>query len=1010
MDQKQFIRNYKALTKGTIDFFLGAGASISSGIPTGGDLVWYFKREIYCTENGISQDRFKDLKSESNRLILQNYFDLQADTPERGNPKEYSFYFEKCYDSWFARKSFIDSLVERRNPAIGYLCLANLIINSRISNLWTTNFDQLLETSISHLDPSFPFNLCSSANAKSFDNLNTQYHCIYKLHGDYRYDKLQNTNEELKELEEAIHSKFYTKLCQKGLLVIGYSGSDESIMSFFEKHVSDETFLEKGLYWTTLKGCQVSKRVAELINNLNKNGKPSSIIEIDNFDEFLLNIYNAIGESQEIIDKNISSLHNNTKLQFGITPKKEFIKLNGFKSKAYPQCNVFDTDIKNWKSLRECKSFFPVALFKGKVYSFATEDQIKAVFKKHVISDIITVDVPEYILLRNESIYTGMLYELIGNALRNKGLKQYRKTKFYDKNTAAEENGVLVYEAIEIGLYYLDSAFYLNLIPTFHFTKKNGDPLEKLDYQKRVNYKANIYNKPYDEMLKKWQVKLISNGKMLFTYNDYSIEFSIPASSCGGINQNPNWVKFDAYHLGEPALSFSTQSTNNAINQLKGLVQYGPIDISFSTKPINRSQIKLCVLSPDNCVEKILSHLNNLNCKIQNNGKDTFLPNYEGFNEIYRRPILVPTKDQKNLCVTYPYSTAYNYTRGQFVDFLKRGIDRFALNRADYDILVIYIPKSFTKFRNATVISQDFDLHDALKLYATDKGVTIQFIEERSLDSNDQCKVLWGLSTALYAKASMGILWQPQEIQQNTAYIGISYAISKEKGICIGCSQLFDATGTGMRMLLRKIASPVFAGHRNPYMGKDEARSMMIALRDEYYRCNPTAKLERIVIHKTTPFMKDEIIGITQAFEGISDIELIQIQDYNYWRGIRYGIDYKIGADAYPMERGTVISLNDNSILLWTHGSLKHSELGKGNYYKNSRGIPSPLLIKRYHGNSSGETIVKEILMLTKMNWNSGDSLYKVLPVTLDFAKVLSRMSKQDEAIFNKAYDFRYFM
>ena len=54
--------------------------------------------------------------------------------------------------------------------------------------------------------------------------------------------------------------------------------------------------------------------------------------------------------------------------------------------------------------------------------------------------------------------------------------------------------------------------------------------------------------------------------------------------------------------------------------------------------------------------------------------------------------------------------------------------------------------------------------------------------------------------------------------------------------------------------------------------------------------------------------------------------------------------------------------------------------------------------------------LAKEILMLTKMNWHSGDSLYKILPVTLDFAKVLSRMSKQDEAIYDKPYDFRYFM
>lgn len=44
------------------------------------------------------------------------------------------------------------------------------------------------------------------------------------------------------------------------------------------------------------------------------------------------------------------------------------------------------------------------------------------------------------------------------------------------------------------------------------------------------------------------------------------------------------------------------------------------------------------------------------------------------------------------------------------------------------------------------------------------------------------------------------------------------------------------------------------------------------------------------------------------------------------------------------------------------------------------------------------------------MNWNSGDNLYKDLPVTLDFAKILSRMAKQKEALYDKPYDFRFFM
>ena len=246
---------------------------------------------------------------------------------------------------------------------------------------------------------------------------------------------------------------------------------------------------------------------------------------------------------------------------------------------------------------------------------------------------------------------------------------------------------------------------------------------------------------------------------------------------------------------------------------------------------------------------------------------------------------------------------------------------------------------------------------------------------------------------------------------EGTVYIGIGYAQSEKKGICIGCSQLFDSTGTGVRMILRKISNPLYAGKRNPYMDKDEARKMMTTLREKYYRCCPTSKIRRVVIHKTTPFMKDEIIGITQAFEGV-DVELIQIQEYSSWRGVRFGDYAQADAYSFALQRGTVVSLNEESFLLWTHGCVMSDELAgrNRNYYKSGRGIPSPVLVKRFYGQADADVLAKEILMLTKMNWNSGDSLYKILPVTLDFAKVLSRMSKQDEAIYDKPYDFRYFM
>lgn len=72
----------------------------------------------------------------------------------------------------------------------------------------------------------------------------------------------------------------------------------------------------------------------------------------------------------------------------------------------------------------------------------------------------------------------------------------------------------------------------------------------------------------------------------------------------------------------------------------------------------------------------------------------------------------------------------------------------------------------------------------------------------------------------------------------------------------------------------------------------------------------------------------------------------------------------------FPIQRGTVIQLNKDTFLIWTHGAVQDDELaGKSlNYYKNGRGIPAPLLVRRFMGKSDGATLVNEIMMRTKMN------------------------------------------
>ena len=53
-------------------------------------------------------------------------------------------------------------------------------------------------------------------------------------------------------------------------------------------------------------------------------------------------------------------------------------------------------------------------------------------------------------------------------------------------------------------------------------------------------------------------------------------------------------------------------------------------------------------------------------------------------------------------------------------------------------------------------------------------------------------------------------------------------------------------------MILRKIKTLAFE-KSNPYMDRNEAREMMIELRESYYHCCSTLSSIIVVIHKTTP-------------------------------------------------------------------------------------------------------------------------------------------------------------
>lgn len=1006
IDANTFVNSFKIKPDKSVSFLLGAGASVSSNIPSGGQMVWDFKRTLYCTDNNIRTSLYGDLSKENVQKEIQSYFDGRGGYPELWAPEEYSFYFEKCYPSRSDREYYIRNKVRDIKPSLGYLCMGELIVNGKIDLVSTTNFDDLVQAGVHSINPGFSIKTISSAVSNSVGfALNEGFPNIIKLHGDYLFDKLKNTESELQKLEDKIADIWKTSIKQNGLIVIGYAGNDNSVMSVLEGLIN-ESGIKKGVYWCKPRGSNLSIRACKFMENACNVNEQSAAVEIDGFDDLMYSLYLAMNLENSNIDELWKGNDKKQEILYDAIGRHTASAItNALPAIQFPRkCYVFSSNITTWKELRSITNKSCVAiLHKGKVWALGSKNGILEAFVDKNISYIEEMDIPIYMMKLEHSDVIGMFYEIIENNLLSKGLSSFGKNKYFDRNSKRLRNGYFVYDAIKIALSFVKDNVVMNLLPTVHVLKSDGSQLDRFAYQNIVNNEMSIlYNKQMNEKVEIWVQKLSKNRKLIFELGNAILEFStqrIRFAGTGSIDK--------CYQAKETELAFDYENDSCiAVNQLKGLINYGPLE-SYA----NRS-VRLAVLSPRECAKDIWKHLNELNRHHVTTLKQdkVFLPEYIGFHDVFKCGLDIPNGDDTKRFMGYYLSEALKTSAQEFFNGICQYIDVMEREKHEFDVLVIYIPNQLSKMRELKNENVYFDLHDSLKIYCAGKGIITQIIEEKSVHTkNDMAKIMWGLSTAIYAKA-IGKLWKPRTTRYDTAYIGLSYvqSIKNDEKISIGCSQLFDSEGNGMELYLRPLKDPQII-QKNPYMRSGDACRLMNNLKRIYDESVPLHKLNRIVIHKTTHFTKEEMEGITKGLAGVDNIELLQIQEFSAWRAIRFHNDV---ATPFPIQRGTVIPLDKDTFLIWTHGSVQHDELaGKNlNYYKNSRGIPAPLLVKRFMGKSSALELVNEILMLTKMNWNSGDGLYKILPVTLDFAKALSRVAKQDLVVYDRPYNFRYFM
>ncbi|MGE0092286.1 MAG: SIR2 family protein [Bacteroidales bacterium] len=1039
IDRDTFLRSFKVLSNQSFDLFLGSGASVNSGIPSGGDLVWHFKREILSSKKIINGKKFTDLKIEANKQIIQNYFDQRGDS-NITNP--YSHYFKECYPDSLVRKEFLSDLVRDKKPSIGFLCLSALVERQKFNVVWTTNFDDLIEKAITALNYK-SCQIVSPDNASSVQQFNSDIPTVVKLHGDFRYDPLQNTDEELQELEASLHTKFLDASTQKGILVVGYSGSDKSVMTTLEKALEKPNAFPKGLIWCIPKGLQPSKDLEALIEKAHQQNNRSGFLEIDNFDYFLHEIYKTCELSNTQIDT-IASERFEQRQAFRLSQNPSAtlpILLNAIKAKSFPKTAFTTkttlTGVGKWKRLRQViGSSNIVASFtkNDTLMIFGVEQEIKETLKSHITDDLKIADIPEHIYYHSDSFYLGMLYELVEKALINDfGLSVYAKgrniRKFYSSENRLSDSeiadiknrnrnfnihqNIAVFEAFEFKIEFVNKELYLLICPTVHIqTTAGGEPPRNVVQYLSNTIISNRYNNKYGQKMHRWFNELKKKNEGLnFKLGDFEIKLSEYYSTAAK-KVNDKFYCFNGFtKLNEPSIYFHYQDeAKQSIHPINGLKILSPLEESFDQSNNGPAIVNLAIISPDFGFEKVKAHLDSLLNSVSPIWEREYLKDFPGFDNVFKKHLIIPNTVQSEFVITIPDNDVSSFSAIQFYDYLKSKIDRLALKSTDIDCVVIYIPNQWKKFRELKNENTYYDLHDSLKLYCVKKGLRIQFIEDKSINYKDQAKIRWWLSLGLYVKSN-GTPWKVKTDNTETAFVGLGYAVrqnARDK-VVLGSSQIFDGHGNGLKFLLQPIDKPVFY-NKNPFMSKEDAFRLVSNIRNTYHKIDPVIGLKKLVLHKTTHFTGAEMEGISNALEGIDNIELLQIQQFSSWRAIKLikNSKGKHEFNGYPIERGTVIQLDDFTFLLWTHGLIESQELN-GKYFQGKRGIPSPLLIKRFRGTDPIETVANDILKLTKMNWN-GAELYKTFPVTIDFSKRLSVMGKQLEELGTKAHDFRYFI
>lgn len=313
--------------------------------------------------------------------------------------------------------------------------------------------------------------------------------------------------------------------------------------------------------------------------------------------------------------------------------------------------------------------------------------------------------------------------------------------------------------------------------------------------------------------------------------------------------------------------------------------------------------------------------------------------------------------------------------------------------------------------KEAATYNFDAQFHDQLKARLLQYTIPTQILRESTIAWREHKNSLgfpirnfekieghlaWTISTAAYYKAG-GKPWKLSDIREGVCYLGLVYKkIEKSKSPKNACcaAQMFLDNGDGT--VFRGEVGPWYNPKKGDYHLKPkEAKALLNQALESYKEQNGKYPKE-VFIHAKTNFNYEEWNAFQEVTPEQTNLVGVTIKKTKPLKL------YKSEGD-YPILRGNAFVVNDKSSFLWTVGYVPKIQTAL------SMEVPNPLFIEINKGEADITQVLKDIMALTKLNYNAcifadGE------PVTLRFADKIGDILTATTEITALPLAFKYYI